>query len=109
MNARLDNARLDKAMERPNRSWTRANRGGANPKRKTLREIGRSDAVCESPDAPIKRSPNVKRNRLYGRKGSRGSPGCHVDNLPEVQPIELGLQVLQVQRRLDHLEAKFKN
>ena len=117
MNARLDNVRLDKAMERPSRSWTRTTRGGAtrttrggaNPKRKTLREIGRSNAVRESPEAPIKRSPNVKRNRLYGRKGSRGSPGCHVDNLPEVQPVELGLQVLQVQRRLDNLEAKFKN
>ena len=73
-------------------------------KRKTLREIGRSNAIDLG--TPTPKTPNPKNYRLHGRKGSRGQ-GYSPQNSPNtIEPVELGLQVLRVQQRLDNLETK---
>ena len=76
------------------------------PVRKTLREIGRSNAIDE--DKPRK-SPNPRNFRLHGRKGSRGQSIDHDTTPPAIEPVELGLQVLRVQQRLNNIESKLAN
>ena len=76
------------------------------PKRKRMAEIGRQNA--------IDKSPNPRNLRLHGRRGTRGSNNSSIDPATaspaiENNPVELGMQVLSVQRRLARLESKFKN
>ena len=73
------------------------------PRRKTLGEIGRSNAIDMGTPA---KSPNTRNLRLHGRKGSRGQTPSPQNTPTTIEPVELGLQVLRVQQRLDNIETK---
>ena len=76
----------------------------AKPTRKMLREIGRSNAIDEG--TPIKNTPNTRNSRLHGRKGSRDQSFNSTASSTTIEPVELGLQMLRVQQRLNNIEEK---
>ena len=80
------------------------------PTRKMLREIGRSNAIDEG--TPRKQTPNTRNSRLHGRKGSRDQSFNSTTSPKAIEPVELGLQMLRVQQRLNNIEetlSKEKN
>ena len=75
-----------------------------------LREIGRSNAIDEG--TPRKQTPNTRNSRLHGRKGSRDQSFNSTTSPKAIEPVELGLQMLRVQQRLNNIEetlSKEKN